>query len=92
MRRPPPVPAEAGAAVLASEPRARLDKRLPALAARPPELHSGLVTRFGGRQATRLETIRTIGEHDRTHRAQLFLCLRLKRIVPVTTRRRQAAK
>ena len=91
-KRFPPVPADAGAAVLASELRARFDERLPALAAQPPEFYAGLVTRFDGQQVTRMEMIQTIKEHELTHRAQLFLYLRLKGIVPVTTRRRQAAK
>ena len=92
MKRFPPVPENARAAVLASELRARFDERLAALAAQPPEFYAGLVTRFDGQQVTRLEMIQTVKEHELTHRAQLFLYLRLKGIVPVTTRRRQAAK
>jgi len=92
VKRFPPVPADAGAALLASELRARLEERLPALAAQPPEFYSGIVTRFDGQQLTRLEMIQTVKEHELMHRAQLFLYLRLKGIVPVTTRRRQAAK
>lgn len=92
MKRFPPVPADAGAAVLASELRARFDERLTALAAQPPEFYAGLVTRFDGQQVTRLEMIQFAKEHELTHRQQLFLYLRLKGIVPVTTRRRQAAK
>jgi uncharacterized damage-inducible protein DinB len=92
VKRVPPVPTDAGGALLASELRARLDERLPLLAARPPEFYAGIVTRFDGQQVTRLEMIQTIKEHELTHRAQLFLYLRLKGIVPVTTRRRQAAK
>lgn len=92
MKRFPPVPTDAGGPVLASELRARFDERLPALAAQPAEFYAGLVTRFDGQRVTRLEMIQTIKEHELTHRAQLFLYLRLKGIVPVTTRRRQAAK
>jgi uncharacterized damage-inducible protein DinB len=51
-----------------------------------------MVTRFDGQRVTRLEMIQTIKEHELTHRAQLFLYLRLKGIVPATTRRRLAAK
>jgi uncharacterized damage-inducible protein DinB len=91
-RRFPPIPADAGAALLASELRARFEERLPALAAQPPELYSGIVTRMDGQQVTRLEMIQTVKEHELTHRAPLFLYLRLKGIVPVTTRRRQGAK
>lgn len=92
VKRLPAIPADAGAAVLASELRARIEERLPALAAQPPEFYAGIVTRFDGQQVTRLEMLQTIKEHELTHRAQLFLYLRLKGVVPVTTRRRQAAK
>ena len=92
MKRFPPVPADAGAAWLASQLRARFEERLPALAAQTPEFYAGMVTRFDGQQVTRLEMLQFAKEHELTHRAQLFLYLRLKGIVPVTTRRRQAAK
>ena len=92
VKRFPPVPEDASASFLASELRARFDERLPALAAQPPEFYAGMITRFDGQRVTRLEMIQTIKEHELTHRAQLFLYLRLKGIVPVTTRRRQAAK
>jgi uncharacterized damage-inducible protein DinB len=49
-----------------------------------------MVTGFDGQKITRLETIQFIQEHELTHRAQLFVYLRLKGIVPATTRRRQA--
>jgi uncharacterized damage-inducible protein DinB len=39
---------------------------------------------------TRLEMVQTIKEHELTHRSQLFMYLRLKGIVPATTRRRLA--
>ncbi len=92
VKRVPQVPADAGAAVLASELRERLEERLPALAAQPPAFYSGIVTRMDGQRVTRLEMLQTVKEHELTHRAQMFLYLRLKGIVPVTTRRRQAAK
>ncbi len=92
VKRIPPVPADAGAAVLASELRARLDERLTALAAQPPEFYAGMVTRFDGQVVTRLEMIQTTKEHELTHRQQMFVYLRLKGIVPPTTRRRQAAR
>jgi uncharacterized damage-inducible protein DinB len=92
VRRVAQFPGDMGAALLASELRARLDERLPALAAQSPEFYAGIITRFDGQQVTRLEMIQTIKEHELTHRSQMFLYLRLKGIVPVTTRRRQAAK
>jgi uncharacterized damage-inducible protein DinB len=91
-KRALPVPEDAGGAVLAAELRARLEERLEALAGQPPEFFSGIITRFDGQQVTRLEMIQMIKEHELAHRAQLFLYLRLKGIVPVTTRRRQARK
>jgi uncharacterized damage-inducible protein DinB len=60
------------------------------LSARPPEFFAGMVTRFDGQKITRLEMVQTIKEHELTHRSQLFMYLRLKGIVPATTRRRLA--
>ena len=60
------------------------------LAARPAEFFEGIITRFDGQQVTRLEMVQTIKEHELTHRAQLFMYLRMKGIVPATTRRRLA--
>ncbi|HZT33860.1 MAG TPA: DinB family protein [Bryobacteraceae bacterium] len=85
------LPAGAAAASLAAALREALDRRLPELAARPPEFFSQIITRFDGQQVTRLEMLQMIKEHELTHRQQLFMYLRLKGIVPVTTRRRMAA-
>jgi uncharacterized damage-inducible protein DinB len=60
------------------------------LAAQPAEFFSRIVTRMDGQKVTRLEMVETIKEHELTHRAQLFLYLRLKGLVPATTRRRLA--
>jgi uncharacterized damage-inducible protein DinB len=65
------------------------------LEARDPEYFAHVVTRFDGHRVTRLEMVQALKEHELTHRAQLFMYLRLKGIVPATTRRRlakQAAK
>ncbi|HWB83648.1 MAG TPA: DinB family protein [Bryobacteraceae bacterium] len=67
-----------------------VEQRTAELAARPAEFFSGMMTRFDGLRLTRLEMIQTIKEHELTHRAQLFLYMRLKGMVPVTTRRRLA--
>lgn len=88
----PPVAEDAGADVLASELRARLDERLAALAAQPPEFFAKVITRFDGQRLTNLEMLETLKDHELTHRVQLFLYLRCKGVVPVTTRRRQANK
>jgi uncharacterized damage-inducible protein DinB len=38
----------------------------------------------------RKEMIQFMKEHELAHRAQMFMCLRLKHIVPAATRRRLA--
>jgi uncharacterized damage-inducible protein DinB len=81
---------EAGAAELAKAMRESLERRASQLAAQPAEFFAHMVTRFDGQRLTRLEMLQFIKEHELTHRSQLFLYLRLKGIVPVTTRRRMA--
>lgn len=85
-----PLPEKLDAATLAAELRSSLEQRLAELARQPAEFFSGIITRFDGQQVTRLEMIQFVKEHELTHRQQLFLYLRMKGIVPVTTRRRQA--
>jgi uncharacterized damage-inducible protein DinB len=70
--------------------RESLDRRLAELAAQPAEFLAGEITRFDGEKLTRLEMVQFIKEHELTHRAQLFMYLRLKGLVPATTRRRMA--
>ena len=84
------VAADASPADLAAALRGTLDKRLAELSAQTPEFFSCMVTRFDGEQLTRLELVQYIKEHEIAHRAQLFMCLRLRGIVPSTTRRRLA--
>ena len=67
-----------------------LEERSAALAALGPEYLAEIITRFDGQRVTRLEMLQMVKEHELTHRAQLFLYLRLKGIVPATTRRRLA--
>jgi uncharacterized damage-inducible protein DinB len=81
-----------GPETLVRELRQRLAARIPQLAAQPPEFYSKIITRFDGQQVTRLELLQFIKEHELTHRAQLFMCLRLRGIVPPTTKRREVAK
>jgi uncharacterized damage-inducible protein DinB len=87
-----PLPEKLDAATLAAELRSSLEERLAELARQPAEFFAGIITRFDGQRVTRLEMIQFIKEHELTHRQQLFLYLRMKGIVPVTTRRRQAKK
>jgi uncharacterized damage-inducible protein DinB len=88
------VPLAAGAepAALAAALQDSLELRSSQLLQKPNEFFSGMVTRMDGQRVTRLEMLQFIKEHEVAHRAQLFLYLRLKGIVPVTTRRRQAKK
>ena len=60
----------------------------PQLALQPAEFFAHVITRFDGQMVTRLEMVRFTKEHELTHRAQLFLYLRLKGLVPATMRRR----
>jgi len=84
------LPADAGAGDLARELRASVEQRSAELAARSPEFYTGIVTRVDGARVTRLEMLQFVREHELTHRAQLFLYMRMKGIVPATTRRRLA--
>jgi uncharacterized damage-inducible protein DinB len=88
----PALPDKPEPAQLAAELRSCLDLRLAQLAAQPPEFFSRIITNFLGQPVTRLEMIQFVKEHELGHRALLFLYLRLKGIVPVTTRRRLAKK
>ncbi|MGD0363454.1 MAG: DinB family protein [Bryobacteraceae bacterium] len=84
------LPEGAGAAALARELRASVEGRAAELASRPAEFYAGIVTRVDGARVTRLEMLQFVKEHELTHRAQLFLYMRMKGIVPATTRRRLA--
>ena len=80
---------------LAAAMRDSLERRSAELAGKSPEFYAHIVTRMDGVQVTRLEMLQSVKEHELTHRAQLFAYMRLKGMVPATTRRRlakQAAK
>jgi uncharacterized damage-inducible protein DinB len=87
-----PLPEDCTPAQLAEALRSSIDERIAKLASGSPEFYAHIITRFDGQQVTRLEMLQMVKEHELTHRAQLFLCLRLKGIVPPTTRRRLAKK
>lgn len=87
-----PLAPEANAQVLADALRQSVERRCRELAEQPPEFFAHLVTRMDGQRVTRLEMLQFIKEHELSHRAQMFLYLRLKGIVPPTTRRRMAKK
>jgi uncharacterized damage-inducible protein DinB len=84
------LPQTEAAGALARELRSRMEYRLAELAAQPAEFYAGEITRMDGQRATRLEMIQMLKEHELTHRSQLFMYLRLKGMVPPTTRRRMA--
>jgi uncharacterized damage-inducible protein DinB len=92
MLRPhmPHLPDQPDAATLAAALRQCFAERATQMAAAPAGFWDAEITRFDGIRVTRLEMLQFIKEHELTHRAQLFLYLRLKNIVPPTTRRRQA--
>ena len=68
-----------------------LESRFAELAAQPEEFFTQEITRFDGARLTRLEMLQFVKEHELTHRSQLFMLMRLKGMVPPTTRRRMAA-
>jgi uncharacterized damage-inducible protein DinB len=84
------LPPDTSPSAMAAALRESVEQRTAALAAKPPEFFAQMVTRMDGQRVTRLEMLQSIKEHELTHRAHLFLCLRMKGIVPVTTRRRAA--
>jgi uncharacterized damage-inducible protein DinB len=84
-----PLPKDLSGAELAAALRESVEQRALELAARSGEFYAETVTRFGG-EVTRLEMLQSVKEHELTHRQQLFMYLRLKGIVPATTRRRLA--
>jgi uncharacterized damage-inducible protein DinB len=87
------LPADASQADLAAALRQTVDQRIAELSARDDSFFAEEITRFDGMRLTRLEMLQTVKEHELTHRSQLFMYLRLKGVVPPTTRRReQAAK
>ena len=82
--------ADGGAPELAAALRESVEQRTAAFAAQPAAFWDHYITRFDGQRVTRLEMMQMIKEHEMTHRAHMFLCLRMKGIVPATTRRRLA--
>lgn len=87
-----PVAGDADAGVLIEKLTSTLDADAAVLASRPADFWAGLITRFDGQQVTRLEMLQFVKEHELTHRSQMFMYLRLKGIVPPTTRRKMAKK
>lgn len=84
------LPAEANLRDLAAALRTALETRSAQLRVQPESFYAQEITRMDGTRMTRLEMVQFIKEHELSHRAQLFMYLRLKGIVPPTTRRRLA--
>ena len=80
------------AAQLAGQFESVLEADAAQLARAAPEFWTQMMTRFDGTAVTRLEMLQYAKEHELTHRSQMFMYLRLKGVVPPTTRRRMAAK
>lgn len=68
-----------------------IDSRVAELQKQPAEFFDQEITRFDGMRLTRLEMLQFVKEHELTHRSQLFMLMRLKGMVPPTTKRRLAA-
>lgn len=81
---------DADAAALAAELRSAIEPKIAELEKKSPEWYAEIVTRVDGQKVTRLEMLQFVKEHELTHRSQLFMYLRLKGVVPATTRRRMA--
>jgi uncharacterized damage-inducible protein DinB len=82
--------AHSAQAELAAALRESVEQRAAQLAAQSPEFFAQIITRMDGQKVTRLEMLQMIKEHELTHRAHLFVCLRMKGLTPATTRRRAA--
>ncbi len=67
-------------------------ERIEALRTQSAEWWAVVVRKWDGQELTRLEYIQFVKEHELTHRSQLFLYMRLKGMVPPTTRRRLQKK
>ena len=81
---------EPGPAGLAAALRESIVERTAQLAEQSPQFFAHIITRFDGQRVSRLEMLQMIKEHELTHRATMFLYMRMKGIVPATTRRRLA--
>ena len=88
----PGLPADMPLPALAAELQSLTAARIDELRGQSPEWWAGMVKKWTGEDMTRLEFLQFVKEHELTHLAQLFACMRLKGLTPPTTRRRQAKK
>ena len=69
-------------AVLAAELDRLVTVRIEELRGQSPEWWAGMVKKWTGEDMTRLEFLQFVKEHELTHLAQLFACMRLKGLTP----------
>src|SRR5262249_18977563 len=86
-----PLAADATPEQLADALEESVETRSEQLARQPAEFFEQEITRFDGVRVTRLEMLQFVKDHELPHRSQLFMLMRLKGMVPPTTRRRMAA-
>lgn len=86
------LPESADAGAIAAEMRSAVEEDCARLAQQPAEFFAEIITRMDGAKVTRMEMVQFVKEHELTHRAQLFLYLRLNGVVPPTTRRKMAQR
>ncbi len=84
------IPESMEPAELAQRLRESVDERAAQLGSQAPEFWAVMIKRVDGVMVTRLELLQWVKEHELTHRQQLFTYLRMKGMVPATTRRRLA--
>ena len=84
------LPPDCDSAALAAELRSTLAAPLEGLSAKSPDWYAQIITRVDGQKVTRMEMLQFVKEHELTHRAQLYMLMRIKGLVPATTRRRLA--
>ncbi len=87
-----PLPDSPSAADLSEALLESVRERIAEFEEQPGAFWTEEITRHDGERVTRMEAVQFLKEHELTHRSQLFMYLRLKGIVPVTTRRREAAR
>jgi uncharacterized damage-inducible protein DinB len=86
------LPKDASPQRIAAQLRESLEADSSGLAVKDSDFLAQIITRFDGMKVTRMEMLQFVKEHELTHRAQLFMYLRLNGVVPPTTRRRLAAQ
>ncbi|MFY9727720.1 MAG: DinB family protein [Bryobacteraceae bacterium] len=84
------IPESLEPAELARRLRETVEERAAQLGSQTPGFWAGMMKRVDGVMVTRLEMLQWVKEHELTHRQQLFTYLRMKGMVPATTRRRLA--